>query len=94
MERTDSELERLAGGKLLVRGSVLVPRVVADDVIVGMVRVHGGRRDVKATAPDVNLIKTERTVRFILASDKTFLYVRYSFLLIYFKFCDLSLLNQ
>ncbi len=70
LERTDGELERLAGGKLLVSGPILVPRIVADDVIVGMVRIHGGRRDVKATAPDVNLIKTERTVRFILASEK------------------------
>ncbi len=70
LECTDGELERLAGGKLLVSRSVLVPLVVADDVIEGMVRIHRGRRDVKTTAPDVNLIKIERTVRSILASEK------------------------
>jgi len=55
MKLTDGELERLTGGKLLLGGTVLVARVIANDVIVGMVRVHWGRRDVKAPAPDINL---------------------------------------
>ncbi len=54
-QHTDCELEGLAGGKLLVCGAVLVARVVADDVIVGVVRLHGRWGDVVAPTPDLHL---------------------------------------
>merc|ERR1719339_366707 len=50
------ELEGLAVGELCVGGSTLVPLVLPDGFIVGMVSLHGRGRDIKAPPPDLNLL--------------------------------------
>merc|ERR550517_383900 len=52
----DGQLEGLASRELGLCWSVLVPRIIPDDVIIRVIRLHGRRRNVEGSPPDLDLL--------------------------------------